>query len=167
MGGPRGRAVVTTRGRPYSCRSDGWVPLPEVPEDRAGPEGVLRASDEARLMAALPRRRLLAGLGALALAGASAPPLAAAAVSPVTGGPPVTDEIGDQVQRLPRGRLPAFAADQDTARLYRFAVDRPDVLGYMPCYCGCGRAGHRDNRHCYVKAEHPDGTVTYTSHAAT
>ena len=78
-----------------------------------------------------------------------------------------TDEIGDQVQRLPRGRLPVFASDPEIGRLYRFAVDRPDVLQYMPCFCGCGRLGHRDNRGCYVKAEHGDGTLTYTSHAAT
>jgi hypothetical protein len=78
-----------------------------------------------------------------------------------------TDEIGDQIQRLPRERLPVFAASRDHQRLYRFAVDRPDVLRYMPCFCGCARFGHRDNRHCYVKADHPDGTVTYTSHAAT
>ena len=76
------------------------------------------------------------------------------------------DEIGDQVQRLPRARLPVFASDPDVGRLYRFAVDRRDVLQYMPCFCGCGRFGHRDNRHCYVKADHEDGTVTYTSHAA-
>ena len=78
-----------------------------------------------------------------------------------------TDEIGDQIQRIPRGRLPVFASDPEHARLYRFAVDRPDVMQYIPCFCGCGRLGHRDNRHCYVKAEHADGTITYTSHAAT
>jgi hypothetical protein len=131
---------------------------------------VLRAADEARLMAdarlmAGPsRRRLLAGLGALVVA---APWPARAAVEPVAGGPPVPDELGDQVQRLPRARVPVFAADGDKARLYRFATDRPEVLQYMPCYCGCGATGHRDNRHCYVKAEHADGTVTFTSHAAT
>jgi hypothetical protein len=112
------------------------------------------------------RRQALAGLGLLA-AGAAAPRLARAAADPVPGGPPVTDRLGDQVQRLPRSRLPAFAAGGETARLYRFATDRPEVLRYMPCFCGCGRAGHLDNRHCYVAAEHPDGTVTYTSHAAT
>ena len=78
-----------------------------------------------------------------------------------------TDEVGDQVQRLPRGRLPGFAVGPEIGRLYRFAVDHPDVLRVMPCFCGCGRLGHRDNRHCYVKAEHSDGSVTYTSHAAT
>ena len=78
-----------------------------------------------------------------------------------------TDELGDRIQRLARERLPVFASDPEIGRLYRFAVDRPDVMQYVPCFCGCGRFGHRDNRGCYVKTEHGDGTLTYTSHAAT
>ena len=118
-------------------------------------------------MAGPSRRGLLAGLGALVVAGPGGARAAQAAREPVAGGSPVPDELGDQVQRLPRGRLPVFAAGGDTPQLYRFATDRPEILRYMPCFCGCGRAGHRDNRHCYLKAEHPDGTVTFTSHAAT
>jgi hypothetical protein len=112
-----------------------------------------------------PDRRawLALGLGGLAVA-------ATAGVRRTWGQPSTavqTDEIGDQVQRLPRTQLPVFAVSADHQRLYRFAVDRPEVLRYMPCFCGCGRFGHQDNRHCYVKADHGDGTVTYTSHAAT
>jgi hypothetical protein len=114
--------------------------------------------------AVLSRRALLglAGVAPLAVLGRRLPRAWAAPSEAVQ-----TDEIGDQIQRLPRGRTPVFAGDPEIGRLYRFAVDRPDVLQYMPCFCGCGRLGHRDNRHCYVKAEHPDGTITYTSHAAT
>jgi hypothetical protein len=113
----------------------------------------------------LPDRRtwLAVGLGGLA-AGLTGGALGAWARTPADVR---TDELGDQLQRLPRERLPVFAASPDHQRLYRFAVDRSDVLRYMPCFCGCGRFGHRDNRHCYVKADHADGTVTYTSHAAT
>jgi len=115
-------------------------------------------------VAGLTRRSLLRLTGAVGLAG-----LGGGAFWAWSGASDAvrTDEIGDRVQRLPRGRLPDFLADPEHARLYRFAVDRPDALRYMPCYCGCGRLGHADNRHCYVKAEHADGTVTYTSHAAT
>jgi hypothetical protein len=148
-------------------------------EDGADAEGLLRAPHDARLMSRdqagpappggpdplVPRRRALlamSGLVSLAAAGSGVRRGWAASPDAVQ-----TDEIGDRIQRLPRGRLPAFAADPEVGRLYRFAVDRPDVLQYMPCFCGCGRLGHRDNRHCYVKAEHADGTLTYTSHAAT
>jgi len=80
---------------------------------------------------------------------------------------PVTvDEIGDQVQTLPRDQLPVFATGGDTATLYRFAVDHPDSLKNIECTCGCVRLGHVSNRFCYVKAE-PGNDVTFTSHAAT
>ena len=80
---------------------------------------------------------------------------------------PVTkDSIGDSVQTRARGQLPAFADRGDTPDLYRFAVEHPDVLSFMPCTCGCGGLGHGSNRACYVKSETAD-RVTFTSHAAT
>ena len=80
---------------------------------------------------------------------------------------PVTkDEIGDSVQTRDRGQLPAFAQGDDARALYRFAVEHPEVLSFMPCVCGCVDFGHKSNRACYVKAETPT-RVTYTSHAAT
>jgi hypothetical protein len=80
---------------------------------------------------------------------------------------PVTvDEIGDENQTVPRGRLPLFAAKGDAARLYAFAAEHADMLRWMPCTCGCARFGHSSNRACYVKSE-SEGLVTFTSHAAT
>ena len=78
------------------------------------------------------------------------------------------DHIGDQNQTVPRGQLPVFAQGGDRPALYRFAVDNPDTLRFMPCMCGCGQPpiGHGSNRACYIKAESPGG-VTFTSHAAT
>ena len=85
------------------------------------------------------------------------------------GGPVTTDAIGDQVQTLPKGQLPEFAGPRtpETQRLYRYAVERGDELQYIPCFCGCGSFGHKSNRDCYIKAFNRDGTVTFTSHAAT
>ncbi len=107
----------------------------------------------------LTRRTLLAGLATATLA----------ALGPgKAGGAPVTqDEIGDQVQTVARGRLPDFADTPELRQLYRYALEHAHELRYIPCTCGCGTFGHKDNRHCYVKAEHPDGRVTFTSHAAT
>jgi hypothetical protein len=78
-----------------------------------------------------------------------------------------THAIGDKVQRLPKDHLPEFAAGGEVGQLYRYAVEHGDELQYIPCFCGCTRVGHRSNRDCYVKAFHEDGTVTFTSHAAT
>ena len=76
------------------------------------------------------------------------------------------DEVGDEVQIVPRGRLPIFAGETDTGALYRFATTRGEVLRHMPCTCGCAAIGHTSKRSCYIKAE-SDASVTYTSHAAT
>ena len=79
------------------------------------------------------------------------------------------DKIGDQVQTLPRGQLPDFAGPGTPGirALYQYAVEHREEIQYIPCFCGCGRFGHRSNLDCYVKAFNRDGSVTYTSHAAT
>jgi Protein of unknown function with PCYCGC motif len=113
----------------------------------------------------LNRRLFLYGGGVVVVAAAGVTGLLASrsgGESPVT-----TDAIGDQVQTLPRGQLPRFAKTADTQRLYRFAVEHGDELQYFPCFCGCYQFGHVSNRDCYIKAFNPDGTLTFTSHAAT
>ena len=78
-----------------------------------------------------------------------------------------TDAIGDQVQTLPEGQFPEFAGTGEIQRLYRYAVEHGDELQYIPCFCGCYRFSHKSNRDCYIKALNADGTLTFTSHAAT
>src|SRR5205814_462943 len=41
---------------------------------------------------------------------------------------------------------------------YRFALANPDVLKYIPCYCGCVNQGMTSNHDCYVKESRTDGT---------
>ena len=43
--------------------------------------------------------------------------------------------------------------------VYEFAGRRPDVLEFVPCFCGCESAGHRANAHCFVRARNGDGSV--------
>ena len=98
---------------------------------------------------------------------------AVAAASRVLGprragaGPVTMDAIGDQVQTLPGGQWPEFAGTGEIQRLYRYALEHGDELRYIPCFCGCGRFGHTNNQDCYIKSFNRDGTVTFTSHAAT
>jgi hypothetical protein len=42
---------------------------------------------------------------------------------------------------------------------YRFAAANPEVLRWMPCFCGCGTDGHRSNADCYVRERRADGSV--------
>ena len=43
---------------------------------------------------------------------------------------------------------------------YRFAAEHPEILTYVPCFCGCERGGHRGNEDCFVKARAANGDVT-------
>jgi hypothetical protein len=114
----------------------------------------------------MKRRAFLYGTGATAISGMAAwqlwPTRSGTAAAPVT-----TDAIGYQVQTLPRGQVPDFARRGELAGLYRYAAEHGDELQYIPCFCGCGRVGHRSNRDCYIKSFNADGTLTFTSHAAT
>jgi hypothetical protein len=86
-----------------------------------------------------------------------------------SAGPVTRDQYGDQIQTVPRGQLPDFARSGGTKvqEAYRYALEDTEVLEYIPCFCGCNNIGHRNNRDCYIKSMNRDGTVTYTSHAAT
>jgi len=48
---------------------------------------------------------------------------------------------------------------------YQFAFANPDVLKYIPCYCGCDDLGHTSNYDCYVSAVDANGKVNYDPHA--
>ena len=130
---------------------------------------------------AITRRRALSSL--LALAGAG---LAAAAC-----GPQVGDQAGDstgtavpgdfsarfaayEVADEPNGDLakvtwPAFVTrgGPEVQQLYEFQVTHGELMRYMPCFCGCGGDGHRNNRDCYVRAVNADGSVVFDPMAPT
>ena len=42
---------------------------------------------------------------------------------------------------------------------YIFAAQRPDILEYVPCFCGCETAGHKRNADCFVASRNDDGSV--------
>ena len=43
---------------------------------------------------------------------------------------------------------------------FKFAADHPEVLSYIPCFCGCQHGGHRGNEDCFVRARAKNGDVT-------
>lgn len=45
-------------------------------------------------------------------------------------------------------------------QVYEFAARHPEVLQYVPCYCGCERSGHNGNHDCFVKSRSANGQVT-------
>lgn len=66
--------------------------------------------------------------------------------------------------QLSRGRprlLASFAGP------YAFAARRPDVLGHVPCYCGCVRAGHHSNLSCFIDSFRANDAPVWTAHSLT
>jgi hypothetical protein len=43
---------------------------------------------------------------------------------------------------------------------YLFAAEHPEILSYVPCFCGCERSGHKGNEDCFVAARDAKGDVT-------
>jgi hypothetical protein len=42
---------------------------------------------------------------------------------------------------------------------YVFAAEHPEILSYVPCFCGCERAGHKGNEDCFVARRNEAGDV--------
>ena len=42
---------------------------------------------------------------------------------------------------------------------YDFAAQHPEILKYVPCYCGCGSQGHKANESCFVARRDAKGNV--------
>ena len=61
---------------------------------------------------------------------------------------------------LPRVSFDPPAPMAEIQKVYEFAARHPEVLQYMPCYCGCQRIGHTSNHSCFVKSRAANGRVT-------
>lgn len=64
---------------------------------------------------------------------------------------------------------PAYvtASTAETQAAYAYALARPDVLRWLPCYCGCGGMGHRSNLDCFVKPRDEAGDpLLFEEHAS-
>lgn len=87
-----------------------------------------------------------------------------------------SDEHGHNHEQLANGdireettgpeQLPSFLDDKDEniKLVYASAAQNPDLLQYIPCYCGCGEsAGHMNNLNCFVH-EIKEDKVTWDDH---
>ena len=67
---------------------------------------------------------------------------------------------------LPPGVNIAVRPPEVVRATYEFAARHPEVLQYIPCFCGCERAGHGDNDDCFVARRNAKGQVTeWETHA--
>jgi len=96
-----------------------------------------------------------------AAAAAPAEPIAAATADP-QGAPSVALKPHPQ-KNLPALQLPGYPLGRSPEVItaaYRFAAEHPEILTYVPCFCGCERSGHRGNEDCFVKSRGVNGDVT-------
>ena len=57
----------------------------------------------------------------------------------------------------PRDPLPR--PTQVVAQVFQFAAEHPEILAYVPCFCGCDHMGHKGNDDCFVKSRAANGDV--------
>lgn len=87
---------------------------------------------------------------------------AANAAATAATAPQFTSEDLEGLPMPPLPYVPQTAGPADLMRqAYVFAARNPDVLDYVPCYCGCGQTdGHVGNTDCFVESRAPNGAVT-------
>ncbi len=107
-------------------------------------------------------RRSDPGSAAPATTPAPAPPAAAPeSQTPVATAPAAVLQPHPQ-KELPPLPLPAYPlgrSAQVITAAYRFAAEHPEILTYVPCFCGCERSGHRGNEDCFVRTRAANGDV--------
>ena len=57
------------------------------------------------------------------------------------------------------------ALPDDWQAAYRFALERPDVIAWMPCNCGCAGQGHRSNLDCFFD-DRESGSIKFEEHGS-
>ncbi len=65
---------------------------------------------------------------------------------------------------LPPPQYPLPRPADVVRAVYDFAGRRPDVLHYMPCFCGCQASGHVGNDDCFVSSRDGSGKPTWDLH---
>jgi hypothetical protein len=74
--------------------------------------------------------------------------------------------LGDDLPLLPVGVVAAVRPVGVVRATYEFAARHPEVMKYVPCFCGCERGGHQDNHDCFVAQRGADDRVTqWDTHA--
>jgi hypothetical protein len=68
--------------------------------------------------------------------------------------------VAPDLPPLPPGMERAVRPVEVVKAAYEYAARHPEILKYMPCFCGCERMGHRGNDDCFVEKRDANGRVT-------
>lgn len=92
------------------------------------------------------------GTAAAAMQTMTPAPMATAAAA---GGQAMADETSADADAM-WGSRPGFVTqDPTTEEAYQYALYHPQVIEWMPCYCGCVKLDHRSNLDCYLTRGQP------------
>ena len=91
------------------------------------------------------------------------PPVASEVVPVVKFTPPPAAYMGP-LPPLPQASYPLPRSPQIVQAVYTFAARHPEVLHYVPCFCGCQRSGHKDNDDCFIKGRDAKGRPEWEAH---
>jgi hypothetical protein len=147
-------------GRKSSAKAQTRPPGPPPPERS-------RSFSPLLIVALLAAAVALAGF-IYARNGSNQPSAAEQSASAAQAAPPLAEVPEVARKPHPQKNLPplpvqAYAPPRppDVIRAaYVFAAEHPEILSYVPCFCGCERAGHRGNEDCFVSARDANGDVT-------
>jgi hypothetical protein len=91
---------------------------------------------------------------------APAKPSASATTTTPAAAKPIGPYKQANLPPLPFGpRDPLPRPPQVVAAVFRFAAEHPEILNYVPCFCGCDHMGHKGNTDCFVKSRAANGDV--------
>ena len=68
---------------------------------------------------------------------------------------------------LPAPSFPLPRSPQVIEAVYTFAARHPEVLHYVPCFCGCQNEGHTDNDNCFISGRDATGRPRWEPHGMT
>ena len=92
------------------------------------------------------------------------PPQAQLPVLPVVKFTPPPPAYDGPLPPMPQADFPLPRAPEVVRALYTFAARHPEVLHYVPCFCGCQRSGHHDNDVCFIKSRDAKGRPEWDAH---
>ena len=110
-----------------------------------------------------------AGASSAGVAGDQQPAPRAVAQTPAAPEPVIAFTPAPPAYNGPLPPLPQvpYALPRSSAivqAVYTFAARHPEVLHYVPCFCGCQRSGHKDNDDCFIKSRDAKGRPEWELH---
>jgi len=81
--------------------------------------------------------------------------------------PAMHDPAPDPAAQATWNARPAYVRSHPRIEAaYAYALARPDVIKWLPCYCGCVAMDHRSNLDCFFKPTQPGTPLEFEEHAS-